>query len=33
MKRTSTFMAGLLVSTALVTAAHADTIRFWTMEM
>jgi len=33
MKRTTTLMAGLLVSTALAGAASADTIRFWTMEV
>ena len=32
MKRTTTLMAGLLASTLLVSAASADTIRFWTME-
>ncbi|MEP2890561.1 ABC transporter substrate-binding protein [Tateyamaria sp.] len=33
MKRTTTLMAGLLVSTALAGAAAADTIRFWTLEV
>ncbi len=33
MKRTTTLMAGLLASTLLVSAASADTIRFWTMEV
>ncbi len=33
MKRTKSLLAGLLVSSALVGAAHADTIRFWTMEV
>ena len=32
MKRTTHLMAGLLASTVLAGAAHADTIRFWTME-
>ena len=33
MKRTTTLMAGMLASTLLVSAASADTIRFWTMEV
>jgi len=33
MKRLTSIGAGLLLSTALMTAAHADTIRFWTMEV
>ncbi|WP_293448466.1 extracellular solute-binding protein [Planktotalea sp.] len=33
MKRMTTLMAGLVVSTALVGGASADTIRFWTMEV
>lgn len=33
MKRTTTMLAGLLLSTTLVTAASADTIRVWTMEV
>ncbi|MEP1964917.1 ABC transporter substrate-binding protein [Tateyamaria sp.] len=33
MKRTTTLMAGFLVSTALAGAAAADTIRFWTLEV
>ena len=33
MKRTTHLLAGLLATTVLAGAAHADTIRFWTMEV
>ncbi|MEO9865460.1 MAG: extracellular solute-binding protein [Yoonia sp.] len=33
MKRTTTILTGLMLSTALVGAASADTIRVWTMEV
>lgn len=33
MKRTTTMLAGLMLSTALAGAASADTIRVWTMEV
>lgn len=33
MKRTTTLLTGLMLSTALVGAASADTIRVWTMEV
>lgn len=33
MKRTTTLISGLLLSTALIGAAAADTIRVWTMEV
>jgi len=33
MERTTNLMAGLLASTLLISAANADTNRFWTMEV